>query len=282
MNSDLIKNKKFHLLGLPIHDFTISELIDEVESAILRDQKYIIYGFSGGIYPRLKDIPEFVVFFNQMDIIVSDGAGTLLLSKLFSVPLRGRVGIPNLSYKLLDLAHERKLKVFLFGASQEVNHLACKNIKKKYLGIEDCKGINGYFTEVDEQKILDQINQFNPDILLIGISSPMKERFALKYKNKLNANIILPCGGVIDVLAGKAKRPPGKIAGLPLTWLFRFIQEPRRLFSTTIKLVFQLVFHLIPVLYFKHFTEIERNPSIVKYYNLDVDLNIDYSELAIK
>jgi len=275
-------NKKLTLLGLPIHDFTLPELLDEINNVIEAERKLIIYGFSGGVYPLLKVIPEFVIFFKQMDIIISDGAGTLLLSKLFNVPIRSRIGIPNLAFNLLELANKKKYKVYLLGASKDINQLACENIRKKYPTIVDCKGRDGYFNNEDEANILKDINEFDPDILLIGISSPIKERFALKYKDRLNTKIILPCGGVIDVLSGKVKRPPKKIERLPLTWLIRFIQEPGRLYNTSVKLVLQLVFYLIPVLYFKHLTGIERNPSIIKFHKIVIDQNIDYSERKIR
>lgn len=261
------KRRKKTILGLPIHDITMKELLIIINDTIIGKDKKIIYGYSGGIYPRLKDMPEFVDYYNHCDIVVSDGAGLPLIAKLFGISLIERIGLPNLVYKVLELANDKKYSIYLLGAKEEVNKEAIKNIEEKYSNITCCYGHHGYYKIDEEENILNDINEVSPDILLIGMSSPKKEEFAVNNISYLNSKIIIPCGGMIDVIAGKIKRPPPYLSKLPMTWLVRFIQEPRRLYSTSLKLVFQLIFHLLPVMLFKHYIRGEKNPSVMEYYN---------------
>jgi N-acetylglucosaminyldiphosphoundecaprenol N-acetyl-beta-D-mannosaminyltransferase len=264
-----ITKSETKLLGLRIHSFSLEELMTLLETTLASNEPLIVYGFSANIYSRIRNIPEFIHFFNKMDIIIPDGQGIPILARLFNVNIKERVGIVNLSNHLLELANKKNYKVFLLGATEEINRNACNNIRKKYPGIKSCSGRNGYYNDEDEKSIVNEIKEFNPDILFIGISSPVKERFALKYKACLNAKLIIPCGGWFDILAGKVKRPPFILKKLPVTWIFRFIQEPKRMFGPVILTVLDSVFIIFPVLYFKHFFGIEKNPSIVKYYKLE-------------
>ena len=133
-----------------------------------------------------------------------------------------------------------------------------------------CSGINGFFSPNEELSIIEKINKEKPDILFIGISSPIKERFALKYKNILKTKVIIPCGGYLDVLAGKEKRPAINFKWFPTTWFYRFLQSPK-LFKSTVYPVFYFGIKVLPILLFKHFLNIERNPSILKYYGHNLD-----------
>ena len=264
-----IEIKKKTLLGLPIHDFKMQDLISCLNSKIISNEKLIVYGYSVTTYGRLKQLPELISFYNQMDIIVADGAGIPIVSKIFGIQISEHIGIVNLTKKMLKLANEHKYKVLVFGATQEINDLACKKIRAKYPNIKLCKGINGYFKHEHENEIVDLINKEKPDILLIGITSPIKEKFALKYKNKLSTKIIIPCGGMIDVLAGKAKRPKFSPKWFPVTWLYRFFQEPRRLFKAQFLAGLKFVFVIFPNLYIKHKLNIQKNPSIITYLKLN-------------
>ncbi|MFC1504029.1 WecB/TagA/CpsF family glycosyltransferase [Spirochaetota bacterium] len=259
-NFDIIQRK---LLGVPVVDCTSAELMRYIDHCIQNSIKKIIYGVSVTFLGRIKKMPELMRFYREMDIIISDGAGIPVLGKLFGVRIREHIGLPDTVERTIALAGEKGYKVLLFGAQQEVNDRACNNILKNNPGITVCKGINGYFKEEDGERIVNDINSEAPDILLIGITAPIKERFALKYKDKLNVKIIIPCGGMIDVFAGVTKREPDAIKGLPLTWLYRFIQEPRRLFGATFVAGLYFMFCVFPVLWMKHVTGIERNPGIM-------------------
>jgi hypothetical protein len=80
--------------------------------------------------------------------------------------------------------------------------------------------------------------------------------------------VIIPCGGVFDVIAGKVKRPPFTLKWIPITWFYRFVQEPVRLFKQTLVPVLYTSFWVFPILYFKHIFNIEKNPSIIKFHKI--------------
>ena len=151
---------------------------------------------------------------------------------MLGIPLRYDISIPNLVLLLLDLADKHKWNVYILGAIDEVNTNAINNIKKKYKSIGLVCGRNGYIKEKEEIEIISEINTMNINILLIGMPSPQKERIAHEWKDRLDVNIIVPCGGMIDVLSGATSITPPFIKKVGLAAIYRLIQEPRRLFKS--------------------------------------------------
>lgn len=254
------------LLGLPIHTISKKELLSEIENRLIHKTKTIIYGLCVGSLSRLKNKKENLPYYlNQMDIIVPDGSAIPLLGKFFNVPVKEVIPITELSLDIIRIANEKNLTVFLFGASEEMNRQAVQNLRVQFPNAHIPDGINGYYIKEQETEILAKINSEKPDILLIGMTYPLKEEFSVRFKNELYSSIIVPCGGAIDVFAGKTKRPPRIIKKLMLTWLYRWIQEPKRL---KIKDDFRFLLITFPLLLIKHYLGIEKNPSLIKHYKL--------------
>ena len=254
------------LLGLPVNNISKREVYSELQQCIEQKDKLLIYGLCVGSMARLKEKKRNLPFLlSKFDLIVPDGSAIPLLGKIFKVQVNETIPITELSLDCLRLANERRLTVFLFGASEEMNSQAIVNLRKKFPDAIIPDGINGYYNKEEEPKIVERINSTKPDILLIGMSYPLKEEFAVKFSGKLYPSIIIPCGGAIDVFAGKTKRPPRIIKKLMLTWIYRWIQEPERL---SIKDDLRFLFFTFPILFLKHLLNIEKNPSLLKHYGI--------------
>lgn len=255
------------LFDIKYSNITYKELLEYSKYVIITDKKRIFYGYSLMLLPKFNKHPEIFILSNTFDFFLIDGRGFYLLLKLFGRNPKNHISIPDFAKILLEIANELKLKVFLLGSTEENNKKAIYNIRKDYPSIISVDGYNGYFSDQEETDIVNMINNFNPDILLIGISSPKKEKFAYTRRENLSAKIILPCGGVIDQLAGKTKREPKIIKKLGLTWFFRFIQEPKRLFNTMVTGFIKIIFILLPSI-FVNVTILKKEFSIPKFYGI--------------
>jgi len=90
---------------------------------------------------------------------------------------------------------------------------------------------HGYFKREDAAGIAEEIRALRPDILLVGMSSPRKEQFLARWSDHMNVPVCHGVGGSFDVLAGKVKRAPLFLQQLGLEWLYRVLQEPRRMWK---------------------------------------------------
>ena len=131
------------------------------------------------------------------------------------------------------------MSIFLFGAKESTLLLCRQNIERKFPNIKISGSRNGYYNPEEEKDIFDMINNSKPDILLLGMSSPKKELFFESYRHKLEARYILGVGGYFDIMSGEIKRAPRWMQDTGLEWLYRLLQEPRRLWKRYLIGIFQ-------------------------------------------
>ena len=217
--------------GLDVSIFELHEFDQYVKYLLDSNRKEVFYGHSLWSAPMIKKYPEIFTYGNKADFLVTDGRPFFLLCKMFGLNVKSDLSIPQMVIRVIKIASERKKKVYLLGATKEINSNAILNLKEQYPGLEDCEGHHGYFKDNDLVEIITEINTFKPEIILIGISSPIKEKLSYLLKNESVSKLIIPCGGMIDVLAGKTKITPPIIKKLGLASFYRLIQEPKRLFS---------------------------------------------------
>jgi N-acetylglucosaminyldiphosphoundecaprenol N-acetyl-beta-D-mannosaminyltransferase len=162
-------------------------------------------------------------------LVSADGQAVVWAGRLLGTSLHTRVAGIDLMDRLLARAAERGYQVFILGAREDVLEQAVTRLRDRHEGI-DLAYRNGYFTEAETESVCEQIREAHADILLVAISSPHKERFLAEHGPTLGVPFVMGVGGAIDVVAGITRRAPRAWQRLGLEWLYRLLQEPRRLF----------------------------------------------------
>lgn len=220
--------KQENFFGLKITSFTNNELSDYINICFSSKKSYVFYGYSLAVLSYLKKHKNYYEVTNSFDLMVTDGRLFYLLAKFFRVSLHYDISIPRLTYYLLDEANNRGCRVFLLGGTSNSNELAIRNLKFQYANLI-IDGRDGYFSLDEEVHVINLIKTFQPKIILLGLPTPYKQELSLRLRNEIDGCIIIPCGGMIDVFAGKEKLTPLWIKKLGLASLFRHIQHPKRL-----------------------------------------------------
>jgi len=239
--------RSINVYGLKLSVFTLDEVREFYSEIIDKKGNAVIFGHSFGSIPVMKKFPDLVEIVNSFDLLVCDGTPFSWYCKLFGFQLKQVISIPEITNFTLAYANNHRLHVLLLGSKENINQLATASLAEQYPNAVFLKGINGYFSPAEENDIVSKIRIQAPDILLIGISTPVKERFAYKYRYDLNASIIIPCGGMIDVYGGKTKQTPGFLKKIGLAFIYRLVQEPRRLLKYTVWLIFETLFIIVPL-----------------------------------
>ena len=189
---------------------------------------------------------EFKFFVDTFDYTTADGKGLVIFSGLLGDKIQHHLSIPRICDRLIEKCHQGNKKLFLLGARTEVNKKAILNIRKKYPGII-VKGHHGYFNLDNMSHIEDELIMFQPDVVLVGISSPMKERVILKFSPKYYRSINVACGGYIDILSGEIGKAPKILHHSGLEWLYRFYQEPKRMLRRDFFNGLFFLFYIFPI-----------------------------------
>lgn len=177
----------------------------------------------------MRSDPELRRGIEQCELVTADGQSVVWASRLLRDPLPERVAGIDLMHSLLRRATSAGYRVYVLGARKAVLEAAVARIELDYPGIALVGYRDGYYSEAEEEAVALAIAAARPDILLVAMSSPRKEYFLGRYGRSLGVPFIMGVGGAIDVMAGITKRAPRPLQRLGLEWLYRLVQEPRRL-----------------------------------------------------
>lgn len=165
--------------------------------------------------------------FNAQKYQIPDGNGIVWASKKKKGKIKSRIAGIDLMIKLCEKFQEYDSKIYLYGAKPGVAEKAKKELEKTYPKINIVGTSDGY---CNEEKVVEDIKEKQPDILFVGTGSPRQEKFILKYKEGFtNTKILMPVGGSFDVISKNKKRAPKWVIKLKLEWLFRALIEPSRI-----------------------------------------------------
>jgi N-acetylglucosaminyldiphosphoundecaprenol N-acetyl-beta-D-mannosaminyltransferase len=219
-------SKIINILGINFNNVTMKQAIEKIKEFLNEDKLHIVYTPNSEIIMASKRIKELHNILNSADLIVPDGAGVVIGSKILGTPLLERVaGYDLITNMFID--DEIKLKrFFLLGAKQETVEKASENLIK--LGINICGHTNGYFAKDDEIKIIEYINSSKADILLVALGAPKQEIWLNEHKEKINVRLSIGVGGSFDIIAGISKRAPDFFCKNNLEWFYRLYKEPWR------------------------------------------------------
>ena len=173
--------------------------------------------------PELRSVVE------QCQIVSADGQSVVWASRLLGDPLPERVTGIDLMIELLALAERRGLRVYILGARADVLERALQRIKARHPALEIAGARDGYYAPEEEAEVAAAIGRANADMLFVAMSSPKKELFLGRYGRTIDVPFVMGVGGTIDVLAGITARAPRLWQVVGLEWLYRLLQEPRRL-----------------------------------------------------
>jgi len=221
---------KIPLFNTYYDNLSMEETLLKVRNAI-ETQKQIQHVVinAGKVVSLQKDL-ELRESVNSSDIINLDGQAVVWAARFLNKPAKERVAGIDLMINLVDMAAKEGFKIYLLGAKEEVVSKLAHIYSEKY-GSELVAGFrNGYFSKEQEKEVIQGIVNAKPDMLFVAISSPKKENLLFQYKDDLRAvSFIMGVGGSFDVLTNTTKRAPIWMRNSGLEWLYRFAQEPKRM-----------------------------------------------------
>jgi exopolysaccharide biosynthesis WecB/TagA/CpsF family protein len=176
--------------------------------------------------------PEYRARLNAFDLNLPDGQPVRWALAYHGVFLGDRVCGPDLVQRLLERGRTEGLRVYLYGSTPQAQELIRKTVQLHFPGITIAGGRSSLFrpaTAEERQDFLADIRACRPDVVLVGLGCPLQESWVFENGNEID----VPClavGAAFSFLAGTLSRPHPFFRQIGLEWLYRWIQEPRRLF----------------------------------------------------
>lgn len=225
-------NGRACVFGHPVDKMTLDQCLERLEQFIPTRKTHHLVLVNAAKIVKSRHDPELAQIINSADLVGADGVPIIWTSRLLGDPLPGRVNGTDLMERLIELATCKQYKVYMLGATQAVIQKAAQNFQQQYPNLQLVGFRNGYFNSLDEElQVVEEIRKTKADILLVGMGTPMKEKWVRKHINRLNVPVIHGVGGSFDIYGGTTKRAPKWMQKAGLEWLYRTLQEPRRMWK---------------------------------------------------
>lgn len=224
-----VRARRIDFLGVPLDPLDMEETVAVIDSALAQRVRlqHVVVNVSKLIGMRRDaDLHRDVV---ESDLINIDGMGIVWGARLMGLPVPARVAGIDLMDRVLALCAERGYRPYILGARPAVLEQAVANIRRRHPDIDIAGWRDGYFKREEEEAVVDAIRASRADCLFVAMSSPMKERFTQLYRDRMGVSFLMGVGGSIDVMAGITRRAPHWMQQAGLEWLYRVLQEPRRM-----------------------------------------------------
>jgi len=144
-----------------------------------------------------------------------------------------RVTGPDLMREALIKSRETGWKHFFYGSTEKTLNMLRDKINREYPGAEVVGFISPPYRDItpeEDEIYINEINKAKPDFVWVGLGAPKQEIWMSAHKDKINA-LMIGVGAAFDYESGNLKRAPKWMQKCNLEWLYRFMQEPRRLFK---------------------------------------------------
>lgn len=172
--------------------------------------------------------PQLYEVYKNSDILLPDGIGMVYAARLIHKRHLTRIPGSEFIYDICSLAAKEGYGVFVYGAKEEVNAGAVDILEKRFPGLKIVGRANGYVNNMDS--LVEQINESGAQILFIALGSPKQEKWYSTHGSSLkNIKVVQGIGGTLDTITGHVKRAPESWCKYNLEWLYRLIDDPRRI-----------------------------------------------------
>ncbi|MDW8106065.1 MAG: WecB/TagA/CpsF family glycosyltransferase [Armatimonadota bacterium] len=221
--------KEVRVLGVRVHAVRMEDALRRIEGLIQQGEpNLVITADANAILLALQDA-EFHALMEQAALITADGAGLLWAGRRLGQPFPERVSGVDLVEQLARLSHEKGYRLYFVGAAPGVAQRAAESLLQRYPNAQIVGVQHGYFSPEEEPAVVEQIAAARPDVVLVGMGMPRQEQWAWRHRHALGAAVLIGVGGSFDVYGGVVKRAPYWLQRVGCEWLWRLVQDPRKI-----------------------------------------------------
>ncbi len=215
-------------LGVPLQPYSSpSNLMESILTLSKERKQAVICYLNADIFNRAQKDPLFQELLQEADVVYIDGVSIALTVRLLYKQKAPRLTAADYFMDFLKLAEKEQLRLFFVGSTPAViENLQTK--LKKHCPRLTADFHHGYFTPETEPGLRKRIASFHPHLVIAGMGSPRQEKWSFRAVKEIGCPI-WNVGALLDFVTGEKKRAPLLMQKTGLEWLYRLLQEPRRL-----------------------------------------------------
>jgi N-acetylglucosaminyldiphosphoundecaprenol N-acetyl-beta-D-mannosaminyltransferase len=221
--------KRQSLFGVALDALTMDETVTRCLDAVRDGEQLEIGVVNAAKLVNMRRDPRLAQAVTGCDLVLADGQAVVWASRLLRAPLPERVAGIDLFMRLLAEAESAGMSVYFLGAKEDVLEKMLRRVADRFPGLKVAGSRNGYFDDSEQENVAGAIADSGAQMLFLGMTSPKKEIFTAGYGERTGTRVVHGVGGSFDILAGVTRRAPESWQRMGAEWLYRALQEPRRL-----------------------------------------------------
>jgi N-acetylglucosaminyldiphosphoundecaprenol N-acetyl-beta-D-mannosaminyltransferase len=225
------ENNSIDILGFRIDAVTMEGLLAKIDDYVRSKTFHHFVLINPYLIIEARKREDYRRYISNAEVVTPDGVGLLLAAKLYNKSFPERVTGTDLMYRLAERSQQKGYRLYFLGAGKGIAEKAADELKKEYGNIHIAGTHDGYFSADQENKIIEEINDKKADILVVCMGAYVQEMFIERNRNRLNVSVAFGNGAALDFVSKRFKRAPLWMQEKGLEWLFRFLQEPGRLWK---------------------------------------------------
>lgn len=219
------------ILGVNISILSMRETINYIEKNLM---------YLSGNYICIANVHTTIMSFDDLEyrhiqndgvMSLPDGAPLSAVARKKGYKGAERIAGPDLMDEIFKESNRYGYRHYFYGGKQETLERLQSKLQEKYSYINIVGMYSPPFrelTEKEDQEIIEEVNQCRPDFIWVGLGAPKQEKWMAAHKGKVQG-LMVGVGAGFEYHAGNLRRAPEWMQVCSLEWLYRLMQEPRRL-----------------------------------------------------
>ena len=232
----LSAKRRCTIAGVPIDCLSMDEAATAVGDALQQrsgEPPFLIMGPNAQLTTLAQKNPLFAEVLRASSLNIPDGISIVLASKILGGTISSRVPGGELMERLCCEAANRNLRIFLLGGLPGAAREAAIQLQRRYprlvIAGTYCPPLGFESNPVESDHIRRLVAESSPDLLFVALGVPKQEIWMHQNCSTLPIGAAMAVGAAFDTLAGLRSRAPLWTQKLCMEWLYRLVQEPRRL-----------------------------------------------------
>lgn len=223
-----MERKQAQILGYNVDLFNFQEALDYTMYLLSSDYDAQIITINPEMIEFAQKNEDFSNMINSAELVIPDGMGIKIALGLNGYN-QGRIPGVEFAKKMLELCAQKNIPVGMIGSTKQVIQKAVDNLKTELPNLNIVYIRDGFFEPDEMPQISEDIKTSGAKFVLVALGSPKQEFFIYDCRKVIPNAVWIGVGGSFDVWSGIVKRAPVIFRKLGLEWLYRVIDNPKRI-----------------------------------------------------